>query len=372
MLKPAGYTTALVGKWGLGEAGSTGTPNKKGFDYFFGYLNQIKAHNYYPDYLWRNEQKVYLNNENVIADSGYAKGVGSAATKRVDYSHDLFSQEALQFVEQNQDNPFFLYLAYTIPHANNEHWIVNQHGLEVPDYGLYADMDWPEAQKGHAAMISRMDADIGALLSKLQELGLDENTLVIFTSDNGPTYLDADTKWFESAHPFQTKTGRTKGHVYEGGIRVPMIASWPEVINPGTVTNHISAFWDVMPTLCEISGAESPEFTDGTSFLPVLKSQKQKQHEYLYWEFAGYNGQQAVRMGKWKAVRKNIKNGNPGIELYNLDDDIKEETDVAEQYPEIVSAMEEIMKKEHTPSTVERFKMEALGDVLSKKSNSKQ
>jgi len=216
----------------------------------------------------------------------------------------------------------------------------------------------------YAAMISYLDHQVGELVEKLKELGIYENTLIIFTSDNGPTYVDADTKWFESAKPFQTKTGRTKGHVYEGGIRVPMIASWPEKIKAGTETNHISAFWDVMPTLCEISDVETQTFTDGVSFLPILLGKEQQAHEYLYWEFAEYGGQQAVRMGKWKAIRKDIKKGNLEIELYNLENDIREENNVAAQYPEIVKDMEEIMKKEHTPSTVERFKMEALGDEL--------
>ncbi|MCK5766352.1 MAG: sulfatase-like hydrolase/transferase, partial [Bacteroidales bacterium] len=205
---------------------------------------------------------------------------------------------------------------------------------------------------------------IGELVSRLKELGIYENTLIIFTSDNGPTYLDADTKWFESAKPFQTETGRTKGHLYEGGIRVPMIASWPGEIKAGTETGHISAFWDVMPTFCDIAGTESPAFTDGISFLPVLSGEEQAEHEYLYWEFAGYGGQQAVRMGPWKAIRRDIKKGNMEIELYNLDDDIREENNVAADHPEIIKQMEKIMIKEHVPSTIERFKMEALGDEL--------
>ena len=346
VLKPAGYTTGLVGKWGLGEDGSTGTPNKKGFDYFFGYLNQIKAHNYYPDYLWRNDQKVYLNNENVIADSSYAKGVGSAATKRVDYSHDLFSQEALQFVEQNKDNPFFLYLAYTIPHANNEHWIVNQHGLEVPDYGIYADLDWPEAQKGHAAMISRMDADIGTLLSKLQELGLDENTLVVFTSDNGPHDEGlSDPEFNDSNGPLRGK----KRDLYEGGIRVPMIARWPGTIAAGQTSDLPSAFWDMMPTFAQVAGVPVPQ-CNGISFLPTLGGHPDKQvrHDYLYWEFhEGGASTQAVRMGEWKGVRLDPKGD---LELYNLKKDVGEENNVAAEFPDIVQKIVAVLESARTQS----------------------
>ena len=187
LLEKAGYITGLVGKWGLGDEGSTGIPNLKGFDYFFGYLNQTRAHNYYPEWLWRNKSKIPLDNKVVFSESGYAKGIGSASTNKSTYSHDLFTQEALNFVEQNSNRPFFLYLAYTIPHANNQYHLVNsEHGMEVPEYGIYKDLDWPKAQKGHAAMITRMDRDIGVLLNTLLKLGLDENTITLFSSDNGP------------------------------------------------------------------------------------------------------------------------------------------------------------------------------------------
>ena len=209
-------------------------------------------------------------------------------------------------------------------------------------------------------MISYLDEQVGELVSELKKLGIYENTIIIFTSDNGPTYLDADTKWFESASPFQTETGRTKGHLYEGGIRVPMIVSWPDKIKAGTETNHISAFWDVMPTFCDIAVTEAPEFIDGISFLSVLEGKEQQTHNYLYWEFAGYGGQQAVRMGPWKAIRKDIKKGNMEIELYNLDTDIREENNVADDFPEIIKQVEEIMRNEHIPSNIERFNMDAL------------
>lgn len=347
LLKPAGYTTGLIGKWGLGEAGSTGVPTKKGFDYFYGYLNQIKAHNYYPDFLWRNEEKVPLRNENIIADRSYAKGIGSAATTRIDYSHDLFTQEALNFVEQNKENPFFFYLAYTIPHANNEHWIVDQHGLEVPDYGEYADLDWPEAQKGHAAMISRMDRDIGLLLSTLKKLGLDDDTLVIFSSDNGPHAEGLnDPEFNDSNGPLRGK----KRDLYEGGIRVPTLARWPGKIPAGTTSDITAAFWDMMPTFTDVADLPEPETTNGVSILPTLLGhpQEQKTREYLYWEFhEGQASSQAVRMGKWKGLRHDPQGA---LELYDLDKDIGETTDVAAECPDVVKKIHAIFDHARTPN----------------------
>ncbi|MBN1482588.1 DUF4976 domain-containing protein [candidate division KSB1 bacterium] len=349
LLKTAGYSTGLIGKWGLGEADSTGVPNKKGFDYFFGYLNQIRAYNYYPDFLWRNEKKVKLNNVNVVADQGYAKGIGSAATKRVDYSHDLFSREALQFVEQNKDNPFFLYLAYTIPHANNEHWIVDQHGLEVPDYGEYAHLDWPEAQKGHAAMITRMDRDIGRLLAKLDELNLDQNTLVIFSSDNGPHREGLnDPDYNDSNGPLRG----IKRDLYEGGIRVPMIVRWPGHCPAGATSNLPSAFWDIMPTLAEIVGFPAPENINGLSLLPTLtgKSEEQKQHAYLYWEFhEGKSTHQAIRVHNWKGIRFDPRGE---LELYDLSTDIGEQNNVAKAHPDIVAKIKDILAQARQPNDV--------------------
>ena len=231
LLKQAGYTTSIVGKWGLGEPQTTGIPNRQGFDYWFGYLNQQHAHNYYPKYLWRNEEQVLLKNE--VRDVNPPGGV---ATKRVEYSHDLFTAEALEFVEKNKDGTFFLYLAYTIPHANNE---AGQEGMEVPSLEPYADENWPGPQRAHAAMITRMDRDIGRLFAKLKELYLDENTLVIFTGDNGPHKEGgADPAFFNSFGPLRGY----KRDLYEGGIRVPMIARWPGKIKEGSESHHVSAF----------------------------------------------------------------------------------------------------------------------------------
>ena len=374
LLQQAGYETGMVGKWGLGAPHTNSIPNKMGFDYFCGYNCQRIAHTYYPVFLYENEHRIYLNNETIKPHLGLEEGADSSDIASYskftlnEYAPDKMHAKALNFIADNKDKPFFLYYATPIPHLPLQapkKWVdyyVNKFGDEEPLIkASYYPNRYPHAT--YAGMISYLDEQVGELVSKLKELGIYENTMIIFTSDNGPTYIDADTKWFESAKPFQTETGRTKGHLYEGGIRVPMIVSWPEKIKAGTEANHISAFWDVMPTLCKIANIDAPEYTDGISFLPVLKGEKQQKHEYLYWEFAGYNGQQAVRMGKWKAVRKDIKKGNMEIELYNLDNDIREENNVADQYPDIIKQINEIMKQEHTPSTIDRFKMETLGDV---------
>jgi len=342
LLKQAGYTTGIVGKWGLGEPDTMGIPNRKGFDYWFGYLNQAHAHNYYPDYLWRNEEKVPLANEVTPINPP-----GGVATKRVQYSCDLFTANALEFVSQNKDKPFFLYLAYTIPHANNE---AKPNGMEVPSYEPYADKDWPDPQKGHAAMITRMDGDIGRLFARLKNLGLDKRTLVLFSSDNGPHREGgADPNFFDSNGPLRGN----KRDVYEGGIRVPLIARWPGRIRPGSGTDHICAFWDFLPTCCDLAGVVPPQGIDGISILPTLFGQpgRQEKHSYLYWEFHEQGKKQAVRLGNWKGVRLNVaKDPDAPIELYDLATDLGEEENVAAEHPEVVARIVEIMKTARTPS----------------------
>jgi arylsulfatase A-like enzyme len=347
LLKQADYSTVIIGKWGLGEANSTGIPNRQGFDYWFGYLNQRHAHNYYPAYLWRNEEKVELKNEvNHIID-GQDRSPGGVATKRVEYSHDLFAQEALNFVERNGDKPFFLYLAFTIPHANNE---AGNEGMEVPSLEPYADKDWPEPQKGHAAMITRMDGDVGRLMAELKQLKLDKNTLVMFSSDNGPHKEGGgDPAFFNASGPLRGY----KRALYEGGIRVPLIARWPGRIKAGLVSGHVSAFWDFLPTCCELAGIKAPEGIDGISMVPTLLGRpgEQREHEYLYWEFHEQGKRQAVRMGDWKGVRQNVAKDPDGpIELYNLKNDVGEKDNVAVRHPGIVSKIEAYMKAARTPS----------------------
>jgi uncharacterized sulfatase len=348
VLKDAGYTTGLVGKWGLGDEGNTGHPNDQGFDAFFGYLNQLHAHNYYPEFLWRNKEKVELKNVVQPAPRSYAGFTGGVASERIDYSHDLFAEEALQFIEKNQDTTFFLFLALTIPHANNEERHFDEvHGLEVPDYEMYVDKDWSEEEKSFAAMVSRMDGDVGRVLDQLKELGIDENTFVVFSSDNGPHREGGhDPDFFNDNGPLRG----IKRDVYEGGIRVPTIAWWPGTLTAGSETDHVSAFWDFFPTACEIVGTGIPGPIDGISMYPLLTGQDQPTHEFLYWEFLEQGGKQAVRMGNWKGIKLDVKeNPEASIELYNVAEDIGETTNLAGQYPDIVEQMQKIMQEAHTP-----------------------
>ncbi len=378
MLQSSGYTTGLIGKWGLGAPLSDGIPTKNGFDFFYGYNCQRQAHQLYPKHLWKNEDKVILNNPVVAPheDIEFAAGADTldlasyAQWQQEDYAPAMMQAEVLGFIEENQKDPFFLYYASPIPHLPlqvPQEYVdpyLQSFGDEAPYTGSkgYFPSRYPRAT--YAGMITYLDAQVGEIVEKLKSLGLYENTLIIVTSDNGPSYTGGvDADYFNSAGPFSNAYGRTKGFTYEGGIRVPMIASWPGNIPPNSRTDHISAFWDVMPTLAELIGTEITTDIDGISFLPtLLNSGDQKQHDYLYWEFSGYQGQQAIRMGKWKAIRKNILEGNMGIELYDLETDIAEKQDIAADNPELVSQMAAIMKEEHQPAEIERFKMPALGD----------
>lgn len=352
LLKNAGYKTAMIGKWGLGNAGSSGDPSNQGFDYYYGYLDQVLAHNYYPEYLIRNGKKEILANEvKYLSKEIWHKGLGSYSTKKVDYSHDLFTEDALHFIEENKKNPFFLYLPYTIPHDNGE--ALKGQKMEVPDYGIYNEMDWESDQKGYAAMISRMDKDVGAILQKLKEEGIDKNTLVIFTSDNGPEMNYSFAENFDSNGEFRGG----KRDLYEGGIREPFIARWPGKVSPGSVSHHISAFWDFLPTACDIAGVDIPENTDGISYLPTLLAKdSQAEHEYIYWEYYGKGGKKAVRKGSWKAVVNNLfENINSPIELYDLESDPGEAKNLVDQFPEIVSDLDSIMHAASSPSSEYSF-----------------
>ena len=348
-LKAAGYDTALVGKWGLGEAGSTGVPNKQGFDYFFGYLNQGHAHNFYPDYLWRQQERVEIPGNVIGPDEG-------VSVERRTYSHDLFADEAIAWVEEHRDGPFFLYLALTIPHANNEGSRATGNGMEVPDLGEFAGRDWPETEKGKAAMIARMDADVGRLMARLDELGIDDDTIVFFTSDNGPHREGGkgfDPEFFDSNGPLRG----IKRDLYEGGIRVPMIVRWPGHVPAGEASDQVWAFWDVPPTLAELAGSGAtdalPDDIDGISMLPALigpeaAGRSQEDHESLYWEFhEGRASKQAVRMGRWKGVR--LSPDGP-LELYDLETDLGEETNRADEHPEVVDRIETYLEGARTES----------------------
>jgi arylsulfatase A-like enzyme len=346
ILKYAGYTTGVIGKWGVGHP-PPGDPARNGFDYFFGYLSMVHAHNYYPEFLWRNERKVKLRNIVEYTKSGYAKGVGGVSTNKLDYSHDLLTEAALAFVDRNRDKPFFLYLPYTIPHANNQ---AGHEGMEVPDYGIYKNKDWPEPEKGKAAMITRMDRDVGKLLGKLDELGIAEDTLVMFSSDNGPHKEGgADPSFLNSSGPLRG----IKRDLYEGGIRVPLVARWRGRIMPGSVSDHVSAFWDFLPTCVELADLMLPEGIDGISMVPTLMGhpERQRKHEFLYWEFHERGGKQAVRMGDFKAVRLNVRKDPDGpLELYNLKNDMGEEHNIAAEHPDLIAKIEAYLKTARTDS----------------------
>ncbi|MBN1804159.1 MAG: arylsulfatase [Sedimentisphaerales bacterium] len=348
ILKRAGYATACIGKWGIGHPPLLEDPHNNGFDYFFGYLSMWHAHNYYPDFLWKNGQKVPLGN--VVQhpkkyDKENQEQLVGLASEKIDYSPDLFTQNALEYIKE-QKEPFFLFISYTIPHANNEASLFREHGMEVPDYGIYADKDWPEPEKGKAAMISRMDGYIGTLFDKLKESGIDDNTLVMFSSDNGP-HKEGGVRpeFFKSNNSFKG----IKRDLYEGGIRVPMLARWPGKITPNSQCNHISAFWDVLPTLAEIAEVQQSKGIDGISFAPSLLGKPQDSHEYLYWEFHEGGSKQAVRIGKWKAVRPAPSRA---IELYNLYSDIDENKNIAKDHPDIVARAREIMDTARTDADV--------------------
>jgi len=350
MLKQKGYATAAIGKWGLGHFGSSGDPNKQGFDLFYGFNCQRHAHNHYPNYLWRNREKeVQPGNDRTLHGETY--------------SQSQFRDVAIEFIEANADKPFFLYLPFAVPHLS----------IQVPNEDLkeYADMpehDYehrgylkhPQPHAGYAAMITHMDRDIGAILDKIEEKGLTDNTVVMFSSDNGPTYDrlgGSDSDFFNSAAHFRG----LKGSLYEGGIRVPLIVKWPGHVKPGTVSDHPAAFYDMMPTFADIAGVQPPEDIDGISILPTLRGKEQKEHDYLYWEFPSYGGQQAVRMGDWKAIRQNMmrpRAENAGkLELYNLKSDPSESNDVAAEHPKVVAKAEAAMKEAHTTSELFRIPM---------------
>ena len=342
-LKHAGYTTGLIGKWGLGGPGSEGIPRKQGFDYFYGYLCQRHAHNYYPEFLFRNEERVKLEGNRVENPRPDGEGV---SVDRAQYSHDLFVEESLRFIEQNKDNPFFLYMALTIPHANNRGGDNGMDkGMEVPDLGIYGDKDWPFAEKGKAAMITRMDKDIGRVLDKLKQQGIDKNTLVIFTSDNGPHREGgSQPEFFQSAGSLRG----IKRDLYEGGIRVPMIVWCPGLVKPSSNANHISALWDFLPTACEIAGVTIPEDIDGISYLPTLCGKTQQAHEHLYWEFDRKGVFfRALRIRNEKFVQVGI---NSSIEMYDLKNDIRETHNIAGQHPDRIKQIQDLLKTIRTDS----------------------
>ncbi len=318
VLKAAGYTTGIVGKWGLGEPNTSGHPNDQGFDEWFGYLNQRRAHSYYPDYLWRNKTRVELP-ENRDGKQGT-------------YTHDLITQFAQDYLIRHRDERFFLYLPYTVPHSR----------YEIPDTAPYSDENWTADEKVHAAMVTRLDRDVGVLLGTLKDLGIDERTIVFFCSDNG-----AAERWEGRFDSSGILRGR-KRDMYEGGIRTPMIVRWPGRVASGQTSHLPWYFADVLPTLAELGEAISPAGIDGVSIAPTLLGEAQRlEGRFLYWEFFERGFQQAVRKDHWKAIRPAV--GEP-LELYNLDRDLPENRNVAAQYPEVIAEMESILKSARSPS----------------------
>lgn len=365
MLQDAGYATAIIGKWGLGGPESTGVPNLQGFDFFYGYLDQKQAHNYYPSHLWRNAEWDTLGNGYFHPHQRFEGDDPNdpAAYDRYkgpDYAPDLMMDEAETFIRDNANSPFLLYLPHVVPHLAlqvPDEELSQYDGMfdEEPYLGNQGYLPHIRPQSAYAAMITRMDAHVGRILSVLDELGLADNTVVMFSSDNGPTYVGGvDTELFESAGTLRGG----KGEVYEGGIRVPMIARWPRHITPGTTTDHVSAFWDVIPTVAAITGATVQEGLDGVSFLPtLLATDGQQNPSELYWEYHGraWNGAQAARMGNWKGVRLGGHDAaDAPVELYNLATDVGELHDVADQYPDVVKQIKDIMDG-RSESHIERW-----------------
>lgn len=360
MLKDKGYSTGIIGKWGLGSIESTGNPNKQGFDFFYGYADQVHAHNHYPSFLWRNGEQEFLENDVPTVHPRYGRqGVNDAWEEYpkfmgTQYSLDLMTDEVIKFIDRNKEEPFFLYVPYVVPHK----------ALQVPDEslemyeGVFDEKPYvggngytphPRPLSAYAAMISRMDQRIGDILDHLLKLGLDDNTIVMFSSDNGPASGGGlDSRFFNSSAGLRG----SKSQVYEGGIRVPFVARWPGKISAGVVTDHVSAQYDLMATLAELSGQEVSD-TDGISFLPLLlgKNEKQKQHEYLYWEFSSGH-QYAVRIGDLKGVKSRSRwNPDNKWEVYNLAEDEEEANNIVDEHPELIEKFEEIIAK-RTPSHI--------------------
>jgi len=357
LMQNAGYYTGIIGKWGLGMPEDHSSPRDMGFNYSFGYLCQSMAHTYYPPYLWRNNER-----ETLAGNPSYDVSMkGVIEPKGEIYSHDMMASDALKFVRDHHDKPFFLYLAFTIPHLS----------LQVPEDSMaeyqgqwtetpfrntrhYANNETPRA--AYAGMITRMDRDVGRLMALLKELGVDDHTLVFFSSDNGAVFplAGTDPVFFQSTGGFRGY----KQDLYEGGIRTPLIARWPGKIQAGVTSDQPSVFYDFLPTMAELNGVPPPADTDGISYLPTLfgKPAQQKQHDFLYWEYQSAGGAVAVRMGDWKAIANKIKkNPNANFEVYNLASDRTESHDVAAEHPEIVAKAREIIAREHTPSPIKEW-----------------
>jgi arylsulfatase A-like enzyme len=371
LLKTAGYTTACIGKYGLGLPLPVDDPNKKGFDHFFGYVDTAHAHNCYTTFLIRDGKRVPLHNEIIPSTEGKVEGTGVATREgRRQWAPQLLADDVQYWLDdrgREKDKPFFLYYALNLPHANNEAGKPTSplgHGLESPGYGEFANKDWPDVEKGFASVMRFIDNEVGAVLAKVKALGLDENTLVLFTSDNGPHEEGLHHVAF-----FQSNDGLTgkKRDLTEGGVREPFIARWPGKIKAGSVSDHISGFQDFMPTAAELAGAKLESERDGISFVPTLlgKNAEQKQHPYLFWNFMEQGGKQSVLQWPWKlihlntgisdaapksAAKKNSAAKPMEIQLFNMEIDPAEQKNLALENPAILKHLERLMQEAwHAP-----------------------
>lgn len=357
IMKQAGYATAVIGKWGIGHPIPLDDPQKKGFDESYGYLNMWHAHNCFPEFLYHNGVKervegniLSTNPDGSVRFPSLPEGAGIAREDaRKQYAPFLFEQQAFRFIEKNRKNPFFLFYALNLPHANNEN---TSTGCEVPDYGEFKNKPWPDVEKGFAQMMRIIDNQVGAIVDELRAKGLENNTIIMFASDNGPHQEGGHImEYFNSNSDYRGM----KRDMYDGGIRTPFIVKWPGVVKPGSKSNHLSAFWDVLPSFCDIAGVKKPKDIDGISFYNTLidKQKAQKEHKYLYFEFYEEGGKQAIVSKDWKYVKLNVRQGvnsNPvKNELYKLSEDGSEQKNVVHEYPVKVNEFEKYIKKAHAP-----------------------
>lgn len=377
VLKSNGYTTALFGKWGLGYPGSESTPNKQGFDYFYGYNCQRQAHTLRPLFLYQNENRVPLLNDTIAPHTKLPASADSFSVQSYspfnngEYAPESIFKHLTNFISSNLSNPFFIYWATPIPHLplqapiNWVNYYVKKFGDEPPYTGNrgYFPTRFPRAT--YAAMISYLDENIGKMISQLKSNGLYENTLIVFTSDNGPSYTGGtDSPWFRSGGPYNSEYGWGKGFLREGGIKVPLIACWPNKIKAGTFSNRLSGMQDLFPSFLETAQISYPKKLDGLSLLKDWTGRPDsEQHPYLYWEYPEYGGQRALRWGHWKAYNHDLKNGNTAIEIYDLAPDPEEKYDLSNKHPALVKFVESVFIKEHIPSRNSRWRYDVLDGI---------
>jgi arylsulfatase len=379
LLHDNGYKTGMIGKWGLGAPHTESIPTKMGFDYFFGINCQRMAHTYYPVFLYENDRRIYLDNDTVAPNTLLPEGADPLKSESYsaytlnEYAPDRMFEKLTEFVTSNKDHPFFLFWATPIPHVAlqaPEKWVdfyVEKFGDEKPypgDKG-YFPQRYPHA--AYAAMVSYFDDQIGNLIQQLKNLGIYDNTLIIFSSDNGPAPNGgSDSPWFESGGPFRCEPGYAKGNVNEAGIRVPFIVNWPGKIGAGKTSDHPAVSYDIFPTLCEAAGIKVPANIDGISLMNELTGRKQKKHDFLYWEYPESGGQFAVIIDNFKVMKKNLKKDNAAFEVYDLSADPIEKTDIAGSHPELIRKAEKIIRSEHKTCDTEAWRIKALDELSSR------